>query len=386
VNGEVAVIGIGETPVGRVSEYDATQLYAMAARDAAEDAGIALGDIDALITGNSRSQPFMYHAESLAEYLGVEFRHCATVDTGGATTFEVMHQAAVEIAAGEYDTALVVMADSLLSGLGRDQTVNTLATLAHADWERPFGITIPGIYALMANRYMHDHGITPEQTAVACVNDRYHASLNPGAMFRDPLTVDDVLASKPIAAPLRLFDCAPVADGGCAVLLAGPGAAAGAPKPPVHVRGYGESYGPEHVSQNRSLAQTPGTESAAAAFEQAGIGRDQVDLAMIYDPFSFVQCLFLEDVGFCGRGEGADFIASGETRLGGSLPVNTHGGVLSYGHPGRPTALFCICEAVKQLRGEAEGRQVEGAEFALAHAEGGAMSTQATIILGGSAR
>jgi acetyl-CoA acetyltransferase len=385
VNADVAIVGIGETPVGRIPEYDATQLYVMAARDAAADAGIELGEIDALITGNSRSRPFMYHAEAIAEYMGVGFRHCATVDTGGATTFEVLRQAAVGIAAGEYDTALVVMADSLLSGLGRDQTVSTLATLAHADWERPYGITIPGIYALMANRYMHEYGITPEQTAVACVNDRYHASLNPGAMFREPLEVDDVLASKPIATPFRLLDCAPVADGGCAVLLAGPGVLDGTAKPPVYLRGYGEAYGPEHVSQNRSLARSPGTQSAATAFAEAGLTPDQIDVAMIYDPFSFVQCAFLEDVGFCGRGEGADFIASGETRLGGSLPVNTHGGVLSYGHPGRPTALFCVSEAVKQIRGEAEGRQVEGASLALAHAEGGAMSTQVTIILGGGA-
>jgi acetyl-CoA acetyltransferase len=379
VTADVAIVGIGETPVGRVPEYDATQLYVMAAKRAAADAGIEPAEIDVLITGNSRSRPFMYHAEAIAEYMGVGFRHCATVDTGGATTFSVLNRTAVEIAAGEYDTALVVMADSLLSGLGRDQTVTTLAARTHPEFEHPFGITIPGTYALMANRYMYECGVSAEQTAVACVNDRYHASLNPGAMFREPLEVEEVLASKPIASPLRLLDCAPVADGGCAVVLAGPGAGA---KAPVHIRAFAETYGAEHVSQNRSLARTPAARSAASAFAQAGIGPDRVDVAMIYDAFSFGQCLFLEDLGFCGRGEGAEFIAS-ETRLGGSLPVNTHGGVLSYGHPGRPTSLFEICEAVKQLRDEADGRQVEGARVALAHA--GGLTTHGVVILEGAA-
>jgi acetyl-CoA acetyltransferase len=374
---EIAVVGIGETPVGRVPEYDATQLYALAARAAAADAGIELDEIGALITGNSRSRPIMYHAEAIAEYMGVAFHHCATVDTGGATSFSVLNRAAIEIAAGEYDSALVVMADSLLSGLGRDQTVNTLAARTHPEFEHPFGITVPGTYALMANRYMHEHDVTPEQTAAVCVNDRYHASLNPGAMFSEPLTVEDVLASKPIATPLRLFDCAPVADGGCAVLLARAGAGA---RPPVHLRAFAETYGAEHISQNRSLARTPAVESGAAAFAEAGIGPDQVDVAMIYDAFSFGQCLFLEDLGFCGPGEGPAFVAA-ETRVGGSLPVNTHGGVLSYGHPGRPTALFEICEAVKQLRGEAAGRQVEGAKVALAHA--GGLATHGVVILEG---
>lgn len=382
LRGKTAIVGMGETEVGAVSQLSCTQLYAKAIKLAVADAGLQMQDIDGIITGNSRPEPYLYHAEMIAEYLQIHPTYCLSVNTGGGTTVAVMHHAATAIASRICNNVVIVMADNLISGMGRDEAVASLATVGHPQFEYPYGPSIPSLYALIAHRYMHEYGVTSEQFAVVSVTDRYHASLHPGAQFRKPITVDDVLNSKMISYPLHLLDCAPISDGGCAIVMTSAEHARALRQEPVYFLGVGEAHPYEHVSQAVHLTRTGAEESGRRAYAMAGLGPKNIDVAMIYDAFSFLTCIQIEDLGFCAKGEGGVFVAAGETRLGGRLPVNTHGGLLSHSHAGRPSSLFLVTEAVQQLRGQCQDRQVPGARTALVHAEGGILSSHATAILG----
>jgi acetyl-CoA acetyltransferase len=379
---EVAVVGVGESRLGKLPERSSMQLHAEVIRDAVADAGLELEDVDCLITGNSRVAPFLYHAETVAEYLGMAPDHCLTVNTGGSTSIELLQYAAGLIGAGMATNVVIAKADNLATGMGRSQTISSMAEIGHPQFEAPTGPLIPALYALMAARYIHETRVKPEHIATVAVVDREHASLHPTAQFRKPLTVEDVLESRLIADPLRMFECAPVSDAGCAVVVTGAARAADLRRAPVHLLGIGEAHAFEHVSQAEDLGRSRARKSGEDAFAMAAVGHDDIDVAMVYDAFTFIQCLQLEDLGFCGRGEGGEFVASGATRLGGSLPTNTHGGVLSHSHAGKPSGLFLLTEAVHQLRGDADRRQVDGAEVALIHAEGGIMASHCTAIVG----
>lgn len=381
LRGAVSIVGIGETPVGRVPERSSAQLHVDAIDAAVRDAGLGLGDIDLLVTANSRVEPYLYHAEMIAEYLGIEPAHCLTIGTGGSSTAALLQYAAAMIVTGQAEVAVIAKADNLATGLGRDATVASMATIGHPQFEAPAGPLIPALYALIASRYLHERGVDPAHAAEAAVVDRHHAGLHPGAQYRTPLTVDDVLGSRLIADPLHMLECAPVSDAGAAVVLVSAARAADLPQRPVHVLGVGESHDFEHVSQARTLGTTGAVASGRAAFAAAGRTVEDVDVAMIYDAFAFIQPMQLEDLGFCPPGAGGEFIAAGHTRLGGSLPVNTHGGVLSHSHAGKPSALFLFTEAVQQLRGTCGDRQVPGATTALVHTEGGILASHCTAVL-----
>ena len=200
--------------------------------------------------------------------------------------------------------------------------------------------------------------------------------------MRQPLTVEDVLASRMIADPLRLLDCSLVSDGGAAVVLARSEEAGDRPHRPVYLLGAGEGHGHEHISQAEDLTSSHARQAGERAYAMAGLGPQDIDFIELYDCFTPVVLIELEDLGFCGRGEAGAFVAEGHTRLGGSLPMNTHGGLLSHSHPGNPGAMFALTEAVRQLRGEAGERQVADAEVALIHAQGGILSSHCTAILG----
>ncbi|RYG87214.1 MAG: thiolase family protein, partial [Alphaproteobacteria bacterium] len=249
-------------------------------------------------------------------------------------------------------------------------------------YERPFGPLIPAMYALAANRHMHEYGTTPEQLAEVAVTMRRHAGLNPNAQARDPITIDDVLNSKMIATPLHMLDCSLVSDGGGALVVSRADAARDMRRRPVELLGAGEGHLNEHIHQAPSLTTTGARISGARAFDMAGLTPREMDFAMLYDCFTITALLQLEDLGFCKAGEGGPFVANGGIGLGGRLPVNTHGGLLSHGHPGRPGGIFHIIEAVRQLRGECGDRQVEAASLGLVHGNGGILSTHSTLILG----
>lgn len=377
---DVCITGVGESPVGKVPGMSSADLYAQVITAAAEDAGIALGEVDALITGGSRVEPYLYHAEMMAEFLGITPQTCLTVNSGGSTSVSLLRLAAALLRSGMATQILIAKADNLATGMSRDSVVESMATIGHPELESPQGPTIPSLYALIEQRYLHRAGIEPEEVAHVAVVDRYHASLNPAAQYRDPITVADVVGSRLISDPLRLLECAPVSDGGCAVVLSKPERSSGKHQR-VNVLGVGEVHDFEHVTQAASLEHTGARLSGPAAFAEAGVGPADIDVAMVYDAFAFIQCMQLEDLGFCAPGDGPAFVADGNTRLGGRLPVNTHGGVLSHSHAGRPSAMFLIAEAVKQLRGVCGPRQVNGASTALVHGEGGILASHATAIL-----
>ena len=379
---KVAIVGVGDTEVGVVRGMSATQLYVQAARRALDDAGITKNDVDGLITCVSFAEPYLYHAEMIAEYMQIFPRYCITAPSGGGTTLAIMHHAASAIVTGMCDTVLITMADSQVSGLSRAKAIEAMAGAGHPQFERPYGAPIPGFYALVARAHQHAYGTTDEQRAAVAVACRKHASMNPAAQMRDPITIEDVLKSRLIADPLHLLDCSLVSDGGGAIIMTSAERARDFKNKPAYLLGVGEGHSHEHISQAHSFTASAAKEAGERAYAMAGLGPKDIDVAELYDCFTPVVIIELEDLGFCPKGEGGRFVEGGRIQLGGELPINTHGGLLSHCHPGHPGSIFSVTEAVRQLRGECGPRQVKDAKIALVHAQGGILSTHCTGIFG----
>lgn len=377
-----ALVGAFDTEVGVVPGVTPTELCAEAIIGAVADAGLRLADVDSLITCNAMAQPVLYHAEAMAEYLQITPTQCMTLATGGGTTVSALQHAAASIESGVVDTVVLAMADSLRSGLSRDQAMKLQSATGHPDFEQPYGLTVPAYYALIAQAHMARYGTRPEHFARIAADTRAHAARNPAAQKREPITVEEVLASRPIADPLTLLDCSLVSDGGAAVVLTRADRAADLAQSPVFCLGFGEAHGHEHISQARDLATSAARESGAAALAMAGLSPGDMSFAQLYDCFTPTVLVELEDLGFCGKGEAGDYLVSEGTGPGSRLPVNTHGGMLSHCHPGNPGAMFALTEAVRQLRGSCGERQLAEAQAALVHVQGGIMSSHATLVLG----
>ena len=382
LKGKVAIVGAADTEVGILPGRTPMELCVEAALAALADAGINKHSIDGLVTCNAMAQPLMYHAEAFAEYLQIFPRYCINVGAGGGTTFSILHHAASAIATGMADTILIVMADSLRSGLSREQAMLVQSSTGHPQFEQPYGPTVPAYYALIAQAHMAQFGTTAEQFAEIAVAARAHAALNPAAQKRDPITVADVVNSRLIADPLHLLDCSLVSDGGSAIIMTSAERAADFPHQPVYLLGVGEGHSHEHISQAHDLTTSAAREAGERAYKMAGLGAKDMDFAQLYDCFTPTVLVELEDLGFCAKGEGGEFAASGALRPGGALPVNTHGGLLSHCHPGNPGSMFALTESVWQLRHTTGERQVADARHALVHAQGGIMSSHTTLILG----
>ena len=386
LKGSVAIVGAADTQVGIVPGVTPMELCVDAALAALADAGIKKDSIDGLVTCNAMAQPLLYHAEAFAEYLQIFPRYCISVGAGGGTTFSILHHAASAIATGMADTVLIVMADSLRSSLSREQAMLMQSSTGHPQFEQPYGPTVPAYYALIAQAHMARFGTTAEQFAEIAVAARAHAALNPAAQKRDPITVADVVNSRMIADPLHLLDCSLVSDGGSAVIMTSAERAADFPHQPVYLLGVGEGHSHEHISQAHDLTTSAAREAGELAYQMAGLTAADMDFAQLYDCFTPTVLVELEDLGFCDKGEGGEFAASGALKPGGALPVNTHGGLLSHCHPGNPGSMFALTESVWQLRHTAGDRQVPGAQHALVHAQGGIMSSHTTLILGREAQ
>ena len=377
-----AIVGAADTAVGKVPDLSATELCVDAALRALADAGIGKDEVDGLVTCQSMAEPHMYHAEMIAEYLQIFPKYCVTASAGGGTTISVIRNAAAAIAAGICETVLISMADSLRSGLTRDQAMAMQSSTGHRQFEIPYGPTVPAYYALLARAHMDRFGTTPEQLAAVAVSARSYASARPGAQMTEAITIDDVLESRMIADPLHLLDCSLVSDGGAAIILTSAANAGNFRGKPIFLLGMGEGHSHEHISQAKDLSTSAAVLSGQEAFAMAGLTPADIDVAQIYDCFTPVVLIELEDLGFCQKGEGGAFVESGVTAVYGELPMNTNGGLLSYCHPGNPGTMFGLTEAVYQLRGDCGPRQVPGAETALVHGQGGIMSSHATLILG----
>jgi acetyl-CoA acetyltransferase len=276
---------------------------------------------------------------------------------------------------------LIVIGENRKTGQTRDEAIAALTTVGHPNFENPYGPSLPALYGLVAQRHMHEYGTTPEQLASVAVTARYHASLNPEAQMRQLITVDDVLNSRYIAEPLHLLDCCLISDAAGAIIVTSAERARDLAPKPVYVRGISEFHTHEHVSMAQSLTSTGAEVSSRAAYDMAEVSPSDFDFAMLYDCFTVVPLIEMEELGLAERGAAGEFFAGGLARVGGKLPINTHGGMLSHAHAGASGGLFDIIEASRQLRGQCGERQVDGAQLGLVHVEGGILSSHCTIVL-----
>ena len=385
LRGSVAIVGIGETAVGSLPECGSTEICAEAARLALADAGLTKDQVDGLVTCNPWVETHLYHAEMFSEYMQIFPKFCMTLNAGGATSLAAVQRAASAIVTGVCDTVLITHGDNARTGLAPQEVGAKMTTTMNPQFELPYGIPLTNGYAMAARAHMHEFGTTSEQLAQVAVSARKHAMLNPAAEMQTPLTIDDVLNSPVIADPLHVADCSLWSDGGAAFVVVAAERAKDFPNRPVFLLGAGEGHWHEHLFQTRSLTATAASESGPRALAMAGMTPDQMDFAEIYDCFTNVVVVQLEDLGFCPKGEGGPFVADGNIELGGALPLNTHGGLLSHSHTGHPGAMFSITEGVRQIRGDGQDRQVPGAEVGLIHGQGGVLSSHATLILGSEA-
>ena len=382
-SGQVAIVGAYEHPARKTPGLHPFQIQADCVLRALEDAGLTLDDVDGFATAASEVPEggSTMSAVEVAEWLGIKPTYLDSTDNGGAAPLSQLGHAAAAIAAGQAEVVVISYAATTYS-----QAVNigtgdpTTGVAGPGQFELPYGFTLVGAYALAAQRHMAEFGTTPEQLAEIAVTCRSHASHNPHARFRDPITVDDVVASPVIASPLHRYDCCVVTDGGGAIVVTSAARARNCRKQPIHVLGFGEAVGQVQMNQMDRFTATPGTVSGPRAFAHAGLTPDRIDTAQVYDSFTITALMILEDLGFCTKGEGGAFVSDGRIAVGGDLPINTDGGGLSSNHPGR-RGIFTIIESVRQLRGEPLGLQVPDCEIALAHGSGGALSTAATLIL-----
>jgi len=376
--GSAAIVGVAESDLGQVAEgLSVFDLMAQGTRRALDDCGLSLKDVDGLFSATTQSRLSVL---GLAEYLGIDPPFIGSTIVGGSS-FEVhVAHAMAAIALGLCNVAVIAYGSTQRS-VGRKQ-----ASVREVNpYETPFKPFLPSsAYALAASRHMHEFGTTREQLAAVAVAARQWALLNPAAWEKKPLTIDDVLAARMVSYPFTVRDCCLVTDGGGALVMTSAERARSLRKPPAFVLGTGESISHLAISNMPDLTVTAARESGAQAYAMAGLEPQEIDVVEVYDAFTVTTLLFLEDLGFCPKGEGGRFVQDGAIAPGGRLPVNTNGGGLSYGHPGM-YGVFVLIEAVRQLRGECGARQVPGCETAIAHGNGGALSAQSTVILGSAA-
>ncbi len=375
----VAVAGVGLAGVGRENTMTPYELVAHASRQALADAGLAKADIDGLAsTGLGTLAPI-----DVGEYLGIRPRWLDSTAVGGAAWEVMAAHAADAIAEGHADVVLLTYGSTARSDLRRKLRTASLdwGSRGPLQWESPYGHTLIAKYAMAARRHMHDYGTTLEQLGQVAVSARANAADNPEAMFRDPITVADVLAGPMIADPFTKLQCCIRSDGGATVVLVAEDRVADLAKEPVWVLGTGEFGSHVSMSQWPDFTTGPAAVAGKLAFERAGIRPDEIDVAELYDAFTYMLLITLEDLGFCAKGDGGAFVENGRLELGGALPTNTDGGGLSACHPGQ-RGLFLLVEAVRQLRHECGARQVPNAKLACVSGTGGWFCSNGTMILG----
>ncbi|EKF21397.1 thiolase, C-terminal domain protein [Mycolicibacterium hassiacum DSM 44199] len=375
----VAIAGVALSDVGRVDDKNPFELMAQASRRALADAGLSPSDVDGLgSTGQGTLPPV-----DVGEYLGLRPRWVDSTSVGGAAWEVMASHAADAIAVGHADVVLLTYGSTaradLRKGL-RGANINWGAR-GPLQWEAPYGHTLISKYAMAARRHMHQYGTTIEQLAEVAVSARFNAADNPEAYYRDPITIDDVLSGPMIADPFTKLHCCIRSDGGAAVVLVAADRAKDLRSRPVWVLGSAETTSHMLTSQWDDMTVGPAAVSGPLAFQRAGVKPVDVDVAEIYDAFTYMLLCTLEDLGFCEKGEGGAFVEQGALRLGGELPTNTDGGGLSACHPGQ-RGLFLLVEAVRQLRGECGPRQVPDAKIACVSATGGWFCSSGTMILG----
>ena len=373
--GAVAIVGAAESDLGQVADgMSPMDLCAQGITRALADCGLGLKDVDGLFCAMTQQRMSIV---SLIEYLGIVPKFIGSSMTGGSSFEFHVAQAAAAIEAGLCNVAVIAYGSTQRS-VGRKQASQREVN----PYETPFRPFLPtSAYALAASRHMHQYGTTREQLADVAVAARQWALLNPAAWEKKPLTIEGVLNSRMISYPFTVRDCCLVTDGGGAIVLTSADRAKTLKKPPAYVLGCGHGVTHMNISSMPDLTVTGALQSGLAAYKMAQLSAKDVDVVELYDAFTINTILFLEDLGFCKKGEGGAFVSGGNIAPKGGLPVNTNGGGLSYCHPGM-YGLLILIEAVRQLRGECGARQVAKHEVAMVHGNGGVLSAQASVILG----
>ncbi len=377
--GKCAIVGIGETAVGKLPEMTTLGIQLDAIRRALRDAGLGPGDIDGLLAIQPNNDPQRSYALTVAQAAGIRPSYATDLALGGATPAAMVAHAVMAIMTGLCSTTVCVLGHK--QATGHLEPRHGRLRDGTEDYEEPFGLLgAPAIHAAVAARHMHEFGTKSEQLAAVAVAMRRHASFNPSATMRAPITVKDVLESRWIVKPFHLLDCCLVSDGGGAVVVTSADRGRDFPHPPVYIWGFGEG----HISgplQSPSLTTLGGKQASATAYRMAGVTPADIGFAEIYDCFTAIVIVTLEDYGFCPKGEGGPWVENGRIEIGGALPVNTHGGLLSQGHV---EGMLHITEAVKQLRGHSvePERQVQNAALGIVSGHGANLSAHTTLILG----
>ena len=374
LSAQVAIVGAATAGIGWETPNSVAEIMAEAANKALDEAGLSVRDVDGLF---AVTPYYWMPSATLADQLGIQPKVTDSTNIGGASVVAHVGHAVRAIVSGQCEVAVIAYASTQRSDGGKLVTGADILP-----YERPYGALFPiSGYAMVMQRHMHEFGTTREQLAKVAVAASQWAALNPEALKPEPLSVADVLASPLVSDPLRKLDICLVTNGGGAIVLCSSERAKSLNKPAVSVLGTGESHSHCYVTNMRSFTATAGVESGRAAYEMAGIGPKDIDVAQIYDAFTIMVLLGLEDLGFCNKGEGGRMIDDG-IGPGSRLPVNTTGGGLRYCHPGM-FGIFLLVEAVRQLRNECGKRQVQRARHALVHGFGGVLAGNATVILGG---
>jgi acetyl-CoA acetyltransferase len=371
------ITGVGLTSFGRHEGSSTLDLMSRAAELAIADAGLRRGEIDGVLCGYSTVQPHIMLATVFAEHFGIKPSYAHAVQVGGATGLAMTMLAHIIVEASLARHVLVVSGENRLTGQSRDAAIQALAQVGHPEYEMPLGPTIPAYYGLVASRYMREYGVSEEDLAEFAVLMRDNAADHPGAQFRDRITVADVMNSKPVALPLKLLDCCPVSDGGVGFVVSRePTSGIG-----VRVRGCAQAHTHQYVTTIPQFDAMGAAMSLKRATAASGIGVGDVRYAGIYDSFTITLAMLLEELGLAGRGDAAARVRSGHFSRDGAMPLNTHGGLLSYGHCGVGGAMAHLVETQLQMTGRAGNRQVKDASIALLHGDGGVLSSHVSMFL-----
>ncbi len=376
--GSIAILGTGLAGMGHAGGATEQEIIAQASCQAIARSGLAKAHIDGIITASLTSPWWVMR---MAEYLGIRPRFSDSTMFGGSAFIAALKIAQLAIDAGECENVLICYGATPRSAPSSSKINQMRAELDPQPYEHPYKAFNPvSSYALSAARHMYEYGTTRQQLAEVAVAARQWARLNPDAFSKKPLSVDDVINAKMISDPFTTLDCCLVTDGAGAIVVTSAQRAKALHAQPIYVLGSGFAHWHRQISCMEDLTVTPAVESGRKAFAQAGLRPADIDVVQLYDAFTINPILFLEDLGFCKKGEGGAFVSGGRIAPGGAFPMNTNGGGLSCVHPGM-YSLFLIIEAVTQLRGEGMARQVNGAQTALVHGNGGVLSSEATAIL-----
>jgi acetyl-CoA acetyltransferase len=376
---KIAFAGVGEATPSKTAVRSALDLAVEASLQALTDAGLAIRDIDGVLTASPAGDPHFMFSTLVVEALGISARVNTTLQSAGASPCLALLYAARAIMSGACHTVLVCESDSRGARFKGDKIQAMRAARPWTDdYEDPIGLTVPGKYALIAHRHMHHYGTRPEHLAAVAVAARKHAQRQANAPKRDPLTIEAVLASPLVAEPLRAFDCCPVLDWGGAVIVTTAERARDMRKLPVLLLGAGEGHGPYHPHEMPELPGPATRISGEAAFAMAGVSPQDIDVVEVFDAFTIAALVVIEELGFCERGQGGALFAAGATALDGAIPVNTTGGMLTWGN----AHIIVAPEAIRQVRGEGGVNQIPNVELAVAQGIGGPMAASCTLVLG----